>query len=69
MHVGSAMLDRVLDEGRNAGASIARLDTCEFMTHAQELYRSRAFFERGPYDRTEIPERLQPYWLFFEQTR
>jgi hypothetical protein len=44
-----------------------RLDTCEFMTDAQRLYRSRGFVERDPYEGTEIPERLRTYWLFFER--
>src|SRR5262245_41741589 len=67
MHVGAAILDRLLDDGRRAGSSLARLDPCEFMTDAQRLYRSRAFVERGPYEGTEIPERLQRYWRFFER--
>jgi GNAT superfamily N-acetyltransferase len=66
--VGAAILDRLLDEGRRAGASVARLDTCEFMEDAQRLYRSRKFTERGPYEGTEIPDRLQRYWLFFERS-
>jgi GNAT superfamily N-acetyltransferase len=66
--VGAALLDRLLDEGRRAGASVARLDTCEFMKDAQRLYRSRRFLEREPYEGTEIPERLQRYWLFFERS-
>ena len=67
-HVGSAILDRLLDEARARSAQIVRLDTCEFMTDAQRLYRSRGFLERTPYDGTEIPERLQKYWLFFERS-
>jgi GNAT superfamily N-acetyltransferase len=67
LHVGAAILDRLLDEGRRAGASLVRLDTCEFMNDAQSLYRSRKFVERDPYDGTEIPERLRRYWLFFER--
>jgi hypothetical protein len=30
-------------------------------------YRSRGFAERSPYEGTEIPERLQKYWSFFER--
>jgi GNAT superfamily N-acetyltransferase len=67
LHVGAAVLDRLLDESRRAGAKIVRLDTCEFMTDAQRLYRSRGFVERSPYEGTEIPERLQKSWLFFER--
>jgi N-acetylglutamate synthase-like GNAT family acetyltransferase len=67
VHAGAAVLDRLLTEARGAGAKIARLDTAVFMTAAQRLYRSRGFTERSPYEGTEIPERLQKYWLFFER--
>jgi hypothetical protein len=38
------------------------------MATAQRLYSSRGFVERTPYEGTEIPVRLQQYWLFFETT-
>jgi GNAT superfamily N-acetyltransferase len=66
-HVGSAILDALLDEARARGTRMVRLDTCRFMTSAQGLYRSRGFIERPPYDGTEIPERLQQHWIFFER--
>jgi GNAT superfamily N-acetyltransferase len=66
-HVGSAILDQLLDEAGTRGARIVRLDTCRFMTAAQGLYRSRGFLERPPYEGTEIPERLQQHWIFFER--
>jgi GNAT superfamily N-acetyltransferase len=66
-HIGSAILDHLLDESLARGARIIRLDTCQFMTAAQELYRSRGFIERTPYQGTEIPEQLQRYWIFFER--
>jgi hypothetical protein len=37
------------------------------MTDAQRLYRSRGFIERPPYEGTEIPERIQQHWIFFER--
>ena len=67
LHAGAAVLDRLLSEARHAGPKTLRLDTCEFMTDAQRLYRSRGFTERSPYEGTEIPEHLQKYWLFFER--
>jgi len=67
-HVGSALLDRLIEEARTMGADTLRLDTCRFMTEAQGLYRSRGFVERPPYEGTEIPARLQRYWLFFERS-
>jgi len=66
-HVGSALLDRLLGEARTSGARTVRLDTCRFMTAAQGLYRSRGFLERSPYEGTEIPQRLQQHWIFFER--
>lgn len=66
-HLGARILDRLIDTAREAGASVVRLDTCEFMTDAQRLYRSRGFVERDPYEGTEIPERLRTFWLFFER--
>ena len=56
-HLGSAILDRLLEEARSRRSRIVRLDTCRFMTDAQRLYRSRAFAERPPYEGTEIPTR------------
>jgi GNAT superfamily N-acetyltransferase len=66
-HLGSAILDRLLEEARSRHSRIVRLDTCRFMTDAQRLYRSRAFAERPPYEGTEIPARIQRYWIFFER--
>jgi N-acetylglutamate synthase-like GNAT family acetyltransferase len=66
-HVGSAILDRLLEDASMREVRIVRLDTCRFMTAAQGLYRSRGFLERTPYEGTEIPERLQQHWIFFER--
>jgi N-acetylglutamate synthase-like GNAT family acetyltransferase len=67
LHVGSSLLDRLIEDARDLGAQVLRLDTVRFMTDAQQLYRSRGFVERRPYDETEIPEPLRKYWLFFER--
>jgi GNAT superfamily N-acetyltransferase len=67
LHVGSSILDRLIADARDMGAQLLRLDTVRFMTDAQQLYRSRGFVERPPYDGTEIPEPLRKYWLFFER--
>lgn len=66
-HVGSAILDRLLQRAYSLRAETVRLDTCRFMKDAQRLYRSRGFEERAPYDGTEIPAQLQQHWLFFER--
>jgi GNAT superfamily N-acetyltransferase len=67
-HVGSAILDQLLDAAREMGAPTVLLDTCRFMTEAHRLYRSRGFVERSPYEGTEIPARLQHLWIFFERS-
>ena len=67
LHVGSSILDRLVEEARATDAQVLRLDTVRFMTDAQRLYRSRGFLERSPYEGTEIPEPLREYWLFFER--
>jgi len=68
LHIGSRLLDRLMQEARTLGATIIRLDTIRFMTEAQALYRSRGFTERPPYEGTEIPEPFQKHWLFFERS-
>ena len=67
MHVGSQLLDRLLEEAGRMQAPTVRLDTVRFMADAQRLYRSRGFAEREPYVGTEIPPHLQQYWIFFER--
>jgi len=67
LHVGSAMLDRLIEEATAMNARTLRLDTCRFMTDAQRLYRSRGFRERPAYPESEIPPRLQQHWIFFER--
>ena len=66
-HLGSTLLDRLLEEAALHNASVLRLDTVRFMTDAQNLYRSRGFVERKPYEGTEIPSHMQQHWLFFER--
>jgi ribosomal protein S18 acetylase RimI-like enzyme len=67
--IASGILDFLLVHARGElRATTVRLDTCRFMAPAQRLYRSRGFVERSPYEGTEIPDRLQKYWLFFERS-
>ncbi len=67
LHLGSALLDRLILAARSWHARVLRLDTVRFMADAQRLYRSRGFVERSPYEGSEIPPHLQKYWLFFER--
>ena len=69
LRIASSILDFLLVHARDElQATTVRLNTCRFMVSAQRLYRSRGFVERSPYEGTEIPARLQEYWLFFERT-
>ncbi len=67
LHIGSKILDQLIDSAVEFGSQVVRLDTCRFMSAAQGLYRSRGFVERPPYEGTEIPPHLHKYWLFFER--
>jgi GNAT superfamily N-acetyltransferase len=66
-HVGSAILDRLIETADEWGCSLIRLDTVRFMSDAQGLYRSRGFVECAPYEGTEIPPEMHQHWLFFER--
>jgi N-acetylglutamate synthase-like GNAT family acetyltransferase len=67
LHVGSRILDALIEEARTMDARLVRLDSAWFMTEAQNLYQSRGFQEREPYEGTEIPPSLRPRWRFFEK--
>jgi ribosomal protein S18 acetylase RimI-like enzyme len=67
LHIGSRLLDRLIETAGEAGNNVIRLDTARFMSEAQRLYRSRGFTEIPPYEGTEIPAHLHQHWLFFER--
>jgi GNAT superfamily N-acetyltransferase len=67
LHIGSRLLDRLIDLAREAGADTIRLDTAGFMSAAHALYRSRGFVACTAYEGTEIPAHLHEHWLFFER--
>ena len=66
-HLGTALLDRLLDESEQRHVHTVRLDTARFMVEAHRLYMSRGFVERPAYPGSEIPPHLQQYWMFFER--
>jgi GNAT superfamily N-acetyltransferase len=69
-HLGSLLLDWLLERAREEfGAEIVRLDTNRFMERAHQLYESRGFTERPPYDGSEIPADLRHLWRFYELDR
>jgi GNAT superfamily N-acetyltransferase len=64
---GKLMLNKLIDKGREFGYSIIRLDTVDFMTTAQHIYRSAGFTLIYEYSGSEIPEWLRPYTVFMEK--
>jgi ribosomal protein S18 acetylase RimI-like enzyme len=66
-HVGSRILDGLIEEAQSMNARTILLDSAWFMTQAQGLYKSRGFLERSPYEGTEIPVNIQSRWRFFEK--
>jgi GNAT superfamily N-acetyltransferase len=67
LHIGSRLLDRLLECAVDGGADLIRLDTAGFMSAAHALYRSRGFVEWQLYEGTEIPTEFHKHWLFFER--
>jgi GNAT superfamily N-acetyltransferase len=51
--IGRCLLDRILAAARSLGYRRIRLDTLEFMSEAQALYRSVGFAEIEPYAESE----------------
>jgi GNAT superfamily N-acetyltransferase len=66
--VGRALLEGLVAEVRLTGYQRFRLDSARFMTAAHALYRSAGFREIEPYPGSEIPEALQPNWIFMERS-
>lgn len=65
--LGAALLDRLLAVAcDDLHAPVVRLDSNRFMDRAHRLYASRGFVERTPYPGSEIPQRLQHLWRFYE---
>ncbi|UCH02861.1 MAG: GNAT family N-acetyltransferase [Candidatus Bathyarchaeota archaeon] len=64
---GKTILNRLIDKSRELGYSTIRLDTADFMTTAQSMYRSAGFTMRDKYSGSEIPEWYQPYTVFMEK--
>ena len=56
-----------IEKAREFGFTSLRLDTADFMTAAQNLYRSVGFKEIDEYPGCEIPEWYRPYSKFMEK--
>jgi ribosomal protein S18 acetylase RimI-like enzyme len=63
---GKTLLKKLLAIGKKFGCSRILLDTGQFMTAAQHLYRSAGFKDTNKYPETEVPTEMQPYWLYME---
>lgn len=66
--LGRALMQQLLDKGKEFGFSSILLETGKFMTAAQHLYRSVGFKERAEYPGTEVPPELRHVWLFMEKS-
>ena len=64
--LGRGLLQRLIDEARQIGYPIMRLDSARFMKAAHALYRSTGFQEIEPYEGSEIPTEFQQHWIFME---
>ena len=65
--LGRALLYRLLEEARQIGYELIRLDSARFMTETHELYRTSGFREIEAYEGSEIPQEFQKNWLFMER--
>jgi len=65
---GKALLQQLLQKAKEFGYNSIYLDSAQFMTAAQHLYRSFGFMERDAYPETEVPPQLWPQWVFMEKT-
>jgi GNAT superfamily N-acetyltransferase len=64
--LGRALLTQLLEEARQIGYTLIRLDSAQFMKQAHQLYRSMGFREIEAYEGSEIPKEFQYHWIFME---
>lgn len=64
---GRLMLTQLLQDGRELGLEVMKLDSARFMKQAHALYRSEGFQDIPPYPGSEIPLPFQAHWLFMEK--
>jgi ribosomal protein S18 acetylase RimI-like enzyme len=65
--LGKRLLGKLMEKAREFGYMVLRLDTADFMTVAQSIYRSVGFKEIDEYPGCEIPEWYRQYSLFMEK--
>lgn len=65
--VGRALLTRLLQGARAEGYTTVRLESLQFMTTAQAMYRATGFVATGPFEGSEVAgTALEPYVGFME---
>jgi len=64
---GKALLKQLLNKGKEFGCSKILLDTGQFMTAAQHVYRLAGFQEREEYPESEVPPQIRSYWIYMEK--
>ena len=65
--LGKKLLKKLIEKAKEFGYSTLRLDTADFMTVAQNIYRSIGFKEIEEYSGCETPEWYRPYSKFMEK--
>ena len=65
--LGRALLETIIQEAKEVGYPVVRLDSARFMKEAHALYRSTGFSEIDPYPESEIPPEFQKHWVFMER--
>ncbi|BBB69208.1 hypothetical protein UNDYM_4955 [Undibacterium sp. YM2] len=66
LHLGDALLQRLLSDVRQQGYERVRLDSAPFMHAAHKLYEAAGFKDCQPYEGAEVPAVLHPRWRFME---
>ena len=60
------LISRLLEEAKQIGYKLIRLDSAGFMKEAHQLYRTTGFKEIEAYEGSEIPKGFQSHWIFME---
>ncbi len=68
LHLGQAIVQRLLDDAKQFGYQRILLDSGPFMQSAHRLYETFGFNYRGPYPEAEVPAALYPIWKFMERS-
>jgi len=66
--LGKEMFKKLIEKGKEFGYSTLRLETADFMTQAQNVYRSAGFKEIDGYSGGEMPEWYRPNCIFMEKS-